>query len=934
MKHILPFFLAGLFLIPGFQSDPAVNTIHVKRLRCESRRNPIGIDTRQPHLSWVLQSEIRRQKQSSYRILVSSSQKKLTENQGDLWDSGKVKSGNSIHVAYQGKPLKSGMTCFWKVRVWDKDGKISLWSESAKWEMALLNSSDWKGKWINDGKLNPSKDEEFYKDDPAPLFRQEFNLSKAICRARLYISGLGYYEAYLNGQRVGDHVLDPGFTLYSKRVYYSTYDVTEQLQKGDNCIGVVLGNGWYNPLPLRMWGRLNLREHLTVGRPRLIAQITIEFEDGSKQLIASDESWKVAEGPIRFNNIYLGEIYDAQKEIPGWNQPGYDDTSWQNAVPAVEKTGKLQAQPIPPVKVTETLMPVNLTEPEPGVFIFDMGQNFSGWVSLSIKAPKGSKITMRYGELLNKDGTLNPMTSVCGQIKGTRKDKLGKEENIGGPGSPKVAWQSDTYISKGIGKEVYTPRFTFHGFRYVEVTGYPEEPTLDVMKGLRLNTAVKETGSFSCSSEMLNDIQKMCQKTFLSNLFSIQSDCPHRERFAYGGDIAVTSDALTLNYDMECFYAKTVRDWSDSALKNGMLTDTAPFVGIQYCGVGWAMVHPLLLSHLYKYYGNQNIMKEQYETARCWLDLVARQNPDHIIQKGLSDHEALTPTPAPALVTPLYFQSAQLLSKIARVLRKKNDAKEYRDLAAGIKKKYIQKFLKPGTGKLAPFTQSSQSFALYLNMIPEDERQAAIQFLLDNILITHRGHLSTGIFGTKFLLHVLSREGYAKVAYGLVNKKTFPSWGFMIENGATTVWEHWAFSQNIYSHNHPMFGSVSQWFFNWLGGIQPHSEARGFDRIIIKPQILKNLSWVKTSYQSVRGLVVSNWERKDESIQLNIEIPVNTTAEIYIPADRLETVEEGLLNPVSAKKAEGVLSYYYMDGETAVFLVGSGKYQFLSKLPK
>lgn len=933
MKHFLQFFLAGLFLIPGFHSDSAINTINVERLRCEYRSNPMGIDVIQPHLSWVLQSEIRGQKQSSYQIIVASSRKKLIQNQGDLWDSGKVESRRSIHVVCQGKPLKSGMTCFWKVRVWDKDGKISSWSEPAIWEMALLNPGDWKGKWINDGKSNPSRDEDFYKDDPAPLFRREFNLSKEIRRARMYISGLGYYEAYLNGQRVGDHVLDPGFTMYSKRVYYSTYDVTEQLQKGDNCIGVILGNGWYNPLPLQMWGRFNLREHLTIGRPRLIAQLNIEFEDGTRQLIRSDENWKVTGGPIRFNNIYLGEVYDAQKEIPGWNQPGFNDSSWRYAVPAVETIGKLQAQPIPPIKVTDTMTPVNLTEPKPGVFIFDMGQNFSGWVSLSIEAPKGRKITMRYGELLNEDGTLNPMTSVCGQIKGKRKNKYGKEKNIGGPGSPEVAWQSDTYITKGIGREIYTPRFTFHGFRYVEVTGYPEEPTLDVMKGLRLSTAVKDTGSFSCSNEMINDIQKMCERTFLSNLFSIQSDCPHRERFAYGGDIAVTSDALILNYDMECFYSKTVRDWADSARKNGMLTDTAPFVGIQYCGVGWAMVHPLLLCRLYKYYGNQRIMREQYETARRWLDLVASQNPDHIIKKGLSDHEALTPTPAPPLVTPLYFQSACLLSKMARVLGKKTEAKKYEDLADEIKKKYIQKFLEPGTGKLAPFTQSSQSFALYLNMVPENERQAAIQFLLNKVLITHKGHLSTGIFGTKFLLDVLSREGYADVAYGMVNKKAFPSWGFMIENDATTVWEHWALSKNIYSHNHPMFGLVSQWFYNWLGGIQPHPEAVGFDRIIIKPQILKDLSWVKTSYQSVRGLIVSNWKRKDEYIQLNVEIPVNTTAKIYIPADRIETVEESLFVRVPATKAKGVLSSY-MDGETAVFHVDSGKYQFLSKLPK
>jgi len=452
------------------------------------------------------------------------------------------------------------------------------------------------GRSASGTRRNPTKDEDFYKEDPAPLFRKTFDLPKAARKARLYITGLGYYEASLNGQPVGDHALDPAWTVYSKRVFYSTYDVSELLRDGTNSLAVTLGNGWYNPLPLRMWGHLNLRKHLTIGRPRFIAQLEIEL---------------------------AGEVYDARKEIRDWDRPGCDDSGWAQAGIAPEPLGRLQAQPLPPIKVTRTLKPVKVTEPKEGTFIFDMGQNFAGWVRLALNVPRGTQITLRYGELLHKDGTLNPMTSVCGQIKGTRKNAEGEAIPVGGPGAPKIAWQSDTYIARGGGPESYTPRFTFHAFRYVEVTGYPGTPPADAIEGLRLNTDVTEVGTFACSNDQFNRIQQMCRWTFLSNMFAVQSDCPHRERFGYGGDLVATCDAFMLNLDMAGFYAKVARDWHDSALPDGMLTDTAPFVGIQYCGVAWAMAHPLLQLQLYKYYGDRRIIEDQYATSKRWLDLVA-----------------------------------------------------------------------------------------------------------------------------------------------------------------------------------------------------------------------------------------------------------------------------------------------------------------------
>lgn len=893
-------------------------------LRCDYAVNPLGLDNTSPRLSWQLESTGRSRRQSAYQILVASSPELLAKGVGDLWDSGRVKTNETVGICYCGQPLKSSQRAFWKVRVWDENGRGSTWSRAAWWEMGLLAPPDWQAQWINDGKANPTRDEDFYKEDPAPLFRKEFNVSKKVARARLYISGLGYYEASINGQRVGDSVLDPGWTRYSERVLYSTYDVTAQLRRGANCLGVTLGCGWYNPLPLRMWGHLNLREHMPVGRPRLIARLDIAFADGSRHAITSDPSWRVGEGPVRFNNIYLGEIYDARREVAGWDEPGFDDSTWRPAGLAGEPIGLLCAQSQRPIRVTGRLEAVGVTEPRPGVFIFDFGQNFAGWAQLRMSASAGTEVRLRYGELLNPDGTLNPMTSVAGQIKGTRKTKEGREESVGGPGAPTVAWQSDTYVAKGKGMETYTPRFTFHGFRYVELTGFPGKPSRDVVVGLRLNADVEQVGSFECSNDRFNRIQKMCDWTFRSGLFSVQSDCPHRERFAYGGDLAVTSEALMMNYDMATFYAKAVRDWKDSAKPDGMLTDTAPFVGIQYCGIAWAMVHPLVQRQLYRYYGERPLIEEQYETARRWLDLEVQKNPNHIVREGLSDHEGLAPAPAPAMVTPLLAASAKIVSELAAILGRETEAQNYERLFQQIRQAYLEQFFDKASGKIGPGTQASQAFALYPGLISEEEQPAVLEVLLDDIRHRHDGHLSTGIFGTKFVLEVLARSGYADMVFSMVNQETCPGWGFMLENGATTLWEHWKGSDNTYSHNHPMFGSVSQWFYHWLGGIQPAPEAVGFDRIVIRPQAVKELNWVRCKYQSVRGQIVSNWKRDKNQLTLHITIPANTVATVHVPAMDAATVTESH-KPVG--QARGV-RFLRSEKGAVVYEVGSGHYEF------
>ena len=906
----------------------------MKNLRCEYAVNPLGIDTAWPNLSWVIESDQRGYRQSAYRILVATSLEKLQRNDPDLWDSGKTESSRSINVTYAGSALKSGQRCFWKVKIWDNNDTESDYSAPAWWEMALLSSDHWQGIWINDGKAAPARDEDFYKDDPAPLFRKQFSVSNPVARARLYISGLGYYEASINAKRIGDAVLDPGWTTYSKRVLYSTYDVTEMLQQGDNVIAVSLGNGWYNPLPLRLFGQFNLRDVLTIGRPRLIAQLNIEYNDGSRETVVSDQNWKVTEGPILRNNVYLGEVYDARKEIDGWDSAGFADHTWPNAKPAVEPVGPLQAQCAEPVKVTDTLGAVSVTQIEPGKYIFDMGRNYAGWVRLKVKGLAGTEVKLRVAELLHPDGTLNCMTTVAGGIKGRFGPPGWKQPTTGGPGAPEIAEHTYTYILKGKGQEVYTPRFTFHGYRYVEVTGLAGKPEKDALEGLCLNSAVEKAGSFSCSNELFDRIQQMVLRAFLSNMFSVESDCPHREKLGYGGDIVAASEMAMLNFDMTKFYAKTVCDYADAIRPNGGFTETAPYVGIEVQGfgegtgpIGWGIAHPLLQRQLYQYYGNKRLIEQQYETTKRWVEFLQKKVPDHIIELGISDHESLDPRPFALTSTAFNYYNAKLCSELAEIIGKDDDARRFAALAEEIKTAFNKRFLRRqpqfyeylyDTG-----TQTCNAFVLYMDLVPPESLRDVLDELIENIKI-HEGHLTTGIFGTKYILEALTRNDHADIAYDMANKKTFPGWGHMLESGATTLWERWASDDNAYSHNHPMFGSVSEWFYKAIGGINPDDAAVGFDRIIIKPNIVADLTWAKAEYNSIRGTIVSQWRIEHEAMLLNVTIPPNTEATIHVPTTSADTVTE---SGQPAEKAEGV-TFLRMQNCTAVYKIGSGTYSF------
>ena len=918
MKNILFAFLFISMMLSMISCSPKAS-ISVNHQTCEYRENPLGIDITQPRFSWTLASSKRNQLQTAYEIIVSDNLDDIKADKGNTWYSGIVNSDQNFHIPFEGTPLQSFTRYYWKVRAYGTQGKASSWSKVAWFETAMMDDSDWKAKWIRDGSTTPKNKADFYKDDPAPLFRRTFNITKKIANARLYITGVGYYEPYLNGEKIGEQVLDPGWTTYGEQVLYATYDVSDNLQKGDNVIGIMAGNGWYNLLPFNMWCSpiRNLRQYLDCGRPTVKAQLRITYQDGSIEEICTGQNWETAPGPIIRNNIYLGEMYDARQEQPGWTLPG---TTLKKAKAATETEGpkgKLMAQMQPQIKPIEIIKPVSINEVEPGIYLFDMGVNFAGVVRLRVNGPEGTTISLRYGEDIYPDGKLNGMTSVAGQMKGCDA----------GEGAPHIAWQEDHYTLKGDPKgETWSPRFTFHGFRYVEVKGWPGTPTLNDMEGLRLSSGVEDAGTFTCSNGMFNTLQDNIRRTFRSNMFSVQSDCPAREKYAYGGDILCTTEAFMFNYDMAQFYRKTVDDHRIAQRPLGGITETAPYVGIEDHGpgdgsgpLGFQLGYTFIINKLYEFYGDKRIIEENYVALKKQADFLISKADDHLYNSGLSDHESLDEKPFGLTESLFYYNHIQLMAKYAKLMEKPEDAAYYTEIMQQIGDRVVETYYNPETGVFANGTQTAQVFGLGYGLLAETDREKAFS-ALEQAFEARNHHLSTGIFGTKMMLDLLRQHDMNEQMYRIANQRDFPGWGYMIEKGATSLWETWAYSDNVYSQNHPMFGSVSEWFYRSLLGINP--DEPGFKKITIKPQPAGDLTFAKGSYLSVQGLITVDWKISDGKFILSLEVPVNTTARIYIPSTSGEVMESGKKtdsNEFRDQKAEnGYIS----------LSVGSGKYRF------
>jgi len=890
-------------------------------LRCEYAVNPLGVDVAQPRLTWLLESDRRGQMQSAYQVLVASSEEKLNAGVGDKWDSGKVTSNRSVNGAYEGCPLASGEKCWWQVRVWDADGKPSTYSEPATFEMGLLNSSNWEGRWIGADKGIPS-----------PLLRREFELVRQIKQARLYISGLGWYDLYLNGRRVGDHVLDPATTDYHKRILYATYNVTDLLAKGPNAVGVVLGNGWYCEPGMDEWEYGNWQYG---DSPRLRMQMNVEFVDGSATSIATDGTWRASSGPIIRNDIYGGETYDARLEKPGWDAPGYDDAGWAPAAMKGSPGGRMVSQLMPPIKVNRTIEPVKLTNPQPGVCLYDMGQLFGGWVRLRVKGPAGTKVTIKYSARVFEDRGLI--------------DKRRYPE-------PK---ETDYYILKGDPEgEVYEPAFTFHPVRYVQIEGYPGRPTLKDLEGRVVHSAVDMSGDFECSNPLLNQIHRNVVWTLTNELFGIPVDCLHREHWAWVDPATVAGTLYPRKY-MPLFWTKWLDDIKDAQRDDGAVPDVTPSYAGDRSDPAWGANYTILVWYLHQYYDDDRILAEHYDGMKRWLAYVASIADGHIVLKGhYGDHMLpgssagkeefiSSETPPPLVWTGYYYRDALIVSQVADLLGKTDEGRHYARLAQDIKNAFNNKWLNKDTSQYATGSQTANVFPLALGIVPKADQDGLVRSIIEDIVVERRGHLHTGNTGTTCMIDTLTKQGYGETMYEVAAKTTYPGWGYMVRQGATTIWEAWGGHDNLASaaESMIMWATIDEFFYNDLAGIKgpdyygPGYMTPGFRQIHIEPHVLGDLTHARATIKTVRGTVSSSWKRTEDSLTLDVAVPAGCRAKVSVPKIGLTdaTVTEGgktiLKDGGYASGVEGIT-----DGdettEFVTFDVGSGSYCFeLSGMP-
>jgi len=865
-------------------------------LRCEYLRNPLGLDVVTPRLSWIIRSDRRGTSQSAYRVLVASSAELLQSDTGDLWDSGKIDSSQSIQVEYTGKPLASGQACSWKVEVWDERGIALPWSAPATWTMGLLNPDDWAGKWIGP---SPSPD----KSD-APILRKEFEISQPVRRAMLYVCGLGYYELHLSGAKVGDHVLDPPVTKYDKRVLYVTYDVTSQLAQGRNAIGIILGNGWYDTTVSDAW---DFDKAPWRARPQVRLQLNLEFADGSRRQVVTDSSWKMATGPWLFDQTRVGEIYDARKEIPGWTIAGFDDSRWQPAIVREPPAGRLAASNVEPIRVIQTIRPVKISQPKPGIYLFDLGQNIAGWPRLTVSGPAGATVSMRCGEVLAPDGTL---------------DNSAIQSLVHSPD-----FQCDRFTLSGNGVEVWAPRFTYHGFQYVEVQGLPTPPGADTIVGEVVHSAFEPAGEFECSDPLLNRIETASKWSYLNNFVGIPTDCPQREKNGWTGDAQLAVAMGLEHFKGEASYTQWIDTFQDCMRADGKLPCIAPTSGWGYDvldGPAWESAYLLIPWEMYRQSGDRRILTSHYDGFKKWIDFYTRLAKDHIVSYGLGDWEPVkTKTPAAITSTAYYYRDLLIVAETAELLGRGHEADHYRDLAQQVRQSFNSTFFDPKTGNYGDGSQTALACALYQGLAPDDQRPRVVENLVQAV---HRAadHLDTGILGAKYILRALSDNGRGDIAWKLATQRTRPSWGNWIERGATTLWEDW---DGKSSRNHVMFGDISAWFIEYLAGISPDDSAPGYKKIVIHPLLLGDLKSASATRQCMYGTIHCDWTRAGRGLSMNVTIPANTSATVYIPARDPAAVKEAM-GPLADSDGIKVIRF---ESHAVVIQLESGDYRFTSR---
>ena len=902
MKHskaLLKSFLLIVFL--GVFSSVLYAKTGVTKLVCEYHENPVGIDVEHPRLSWQLYSDQQNVVQSAYEIRVAGSAKDLSSKSKQLWSSGKVESDQSVNVVYGGPQPESMQRLYWQVRVWDNTGKASAWSDPAYWEMGILNPELWKASWISLPNERESEDSK-----PAQYYRNEFSASKTIKSARAYVTSHGLYQLFLNGDKVGDQLFTPGWTSYNKRLQYQTYDVTDMLQK-ENAVGVVLGDGWYRGNIGWVSANGYYGDELS-----LLFQLKIDYTDGSSEWIVSDKNWKVNNGPIRKSDIYNGETYDARLEINGWTSAGYNETDWQSVAEVDGQKDLLIAPQGVPVKAVEEIKPIEFITTPKGEKVYDMGQNMVGWVRIKMKGKAGQKVQLKFAEVLDKEGnfyTANLRAAEC----------------------------TDTYIFGKDGEAVYEPKFTFHGFRYVQLIGFDELPAKEDITGVVIYSDMEPTGTFACNDEMINQLQHNIQWGQKGNFLDVPTDCPQRdERLGWTGDAQVFSMTAGYNFNVAAFYTKWMKDVAADQLDNGVIPHVIPDVlNGQGGATGWADVVAVIPWSVYKIYGDTRILEESYPPITKWVGYMNERAGDDYLWTGdthygdwlayattSSDYPGAT-TEKDLLATAYFYYTTTLTAKIAQLIGKSQDAEKYKQLAANIKEAFNDEFVTPN-GRLVSHTQTAYVIALSFGILPDSMVDAAAAYLAGDV--EKFKHLTTGFLGTPILCPTLSAIGRDDLAYLLLNRKEYPSWLYPVTQGATTIWERWdgqkpdgSFQDvGMNSFNHYAYGAIGEWLYNHVAGIKVDENNPGYKKFFLAPNPGGGLTNVNATFDSMYGKIVSDWMVSDGQMTYKVEVPANTSAEVVLPNAKVAVVT----------MSDGLKSGAKQTGTGVTVLVGSGTYSF------
>ncbi|RYY62540.1 MAG: alpha-rhamnosidase [Chitinophagaceae bacterium] len=902
------------------------NAVEVKALTVEGRSDLAGSDLVKPRLSWKLQGNERDLKQTAYQVLVASSSENLEAGKGDLWDSGLVQGETSLDIPYAGNQLSSYQHCYWKVRVVTNKEK-ERWSAAAEWSVGLLDSSDWKAKWIGlDGFSEQDQPDSTFTRLAARYLRKEFSIDKKILSATAYISGLGLYELYINGKKAGNDVLAPTVSEYNKRIFYNTYDVTSLVKNGNNCAGVILGNGRYfgmrnyhgKPDPLTQIPQVSY------GLPRLLVQVRIAYTDGSSSWLKSDESWKVTDkGPILANSEFDGEEYDARREMTGWSEVGFTENNWQPVSLMPPPTpAKIVSQPNEGIRIKETLKPISVKATTRGTYIVDMGQNMVGWLAVRVKGQAGDTIKMRFAETM----------------KGTDSIYLANMRN---------AQVTDKYILKGTGAEQWEPRFTYHGFRYVEITGLRAAPALTDLEGKVIYDDVETTGTFKTSDSTINSVFKNAYWTIRGNYRGMPTDCPQRdERVGWMGDRVISSYGESFLFDNSRLYAKWLDDINDSQKENGSIPDIAPTYWDRYAdNVTYPSAFILIPEMLRKQFGDTESLKKQYPAMKKWIlymwntyrenDLVLKDNygdwcvpPERLDMIWSNDPTRITE--GGLLASAYYFYCLNLMTRYATTLGNTADAENFRSVAGKVQSAFNKKYYNSDKKSYANNTVTANLLPLTFGLVPEQDK-AAVFTNIKNRLKEFDNHVNSGIIGGMWLMRGLTDNGAADLAYTIATNKTYPSWGYMVGKGATTIWELWngdAANPMMNSGNHQMLlGDLLIWYYEYLAGIKTDDREVAFKKVLMNPIFPDGLDFVDASLDTKYGLVKSSWKKTAGGLEWEITIPPNASAAVYFPASDAAAITEGgtaIEGKMTAAKSP--------DGKDRLVLsIGSGSYKFVVK---